>query len=223
MRKAVIIFSGGVDSVCAAALLRRRYELYGITFSYGQKAGGEVRAARRLAGELGLAEHRTADIGFMKGLYGQSNALTGSRTRIPGSFDHTIVVPVRNAVFLSVASAWAYSIGAPLVAYGAHTGDRNYPDCRPPFARSLERALNRGESDGIRDGHRRAISIWSPYADGISKAELVRRGARALGGAIFRTWSCYAGGRLQCGRCESCRNRRAAFEEAGITDRTRYA
>ena len=221
MRKAVVVFSGGLDSVCSAAL-SRGYELYGITFSYGQKAGREVAAARSLGKRLGLRRHKVIDIGFMRQLYGDSNALTSPRRRIPGEFDYSIVVPIRNAVFLSVASAWAYSLGASRVAFGAHTGDRHYPDCRPAFARRLEAALNLGERDGIESGLRGKIEIWSPYREGLSKDELIRRGMRIIGDAVFRTWSCYSDGRLQCGRCESCINRRRAFARAGVTDRTRY-
>lgn len=222
--RAVAVFSGGLDSACMCAHLARSHELHGITFSYGQRAAQEVRAARRLARRVGLAEHRTVDISFMRGLYAGTNVLTDSRSRLPGRFDYSIVVPVRNAVFLSIASAWAFTIGARTVAYGAHTGDRPYPDCRPAFSRALEAALNAGESDGIRSKKRLPIRIWSPAAERLSKAEMVRRGHAALGDAIFGTWSCYSSAsRAHCGRCESCANRRASFAAAGVRDRTRYA
>lgn len=221
--KAVVVFSGGIDSVCTAAWLAPRYDLYGISFSYGQRAAREIDAARRLARILDMKEHKVVDIGFMGGLYGDSNVLTDSGSEIPGSFDYSIVVPVRNAVFLSVATAWAYSLGASVVAYGAHTGDSHYPDCRPVFADALEGALNLGEEDGIRDGVRTPISIWSPYKEGISKSELLRIGLDALGDSMFEAWSCYANGETHCGICESCRNRRGAFVESGIDDRTVYA
>ena len=222
--KAVVVFSGGVDSVCAASLLGADHDVYGISFSYGQKATREIRAARSLARRLGLKQHKVVDIGFMRDLYGDSNVLTSTkRKEIPGAFEYSsIVVPIRNAVFLSIASAWAYSLGASVVAYGAHTGDRPYPDCRPRFAKRLEGAFNQGESDGISTGLRREIRIWSPYSQGLSKSDLLRSGAENLGDLIFRTWSCYANKREHCGVCESCNNRRAAFREAGINDKTRY-
>lgn len=222
-RRAVVVFSGGIDSTCVASMQAAEYdEVYGITFSYGQRAGPELDAAKRLARRLRLKRHRVVDIGFMRGLYGDSNVLTSSKNELPGSFEYSIVVPIRNAVFLSIASAWAFSIGATRVAYGAHTGDAHYPDCRPPFARRLQGAFNAGESDGIRLGMRREIEIWSPYSAGIGKRELVRLGADALGDRIYETWSCYAGRRRQCGRCESCMNRRRAFADAGIEDKTAY-
>lgn len=218
--KAVIVLSGGLDSACAASCMRG-YELYGITFSYGQKACREVKAAEAIAGLLGLKEHRTVDIGFMRDLYGSSNVLTGAGPP-PERFDYAIVVPVRNAIFLSIASAWAFALGATLVAYGAHSGDEHYPDCRPAFAGAFESAMNAGEEDGIRSGMRQSIRIWSPYSQGTTKAALLRAGADRLGDALFQTWSCYLDGQNHCGRCESCRNRKAAFAAAGIADRTVY-
>lgn len=219
--RAVAVFSGGLDSACYAAELAAGRELYGITFSYGQRAARELEAARELAGIVGLKEHRVADMGFMAGLYGGSNALTGSGP-VPESFDYSIVVPARNAVFLTVAAAWALEIGAGTVAYAAHSGDLNYPDCRPEFSAKLAEALNLAESDGIASGSKRKLQIASPYAEGRSKSDLLRSGHGRLGADIFRTWSCYLGGRAHCGRCESCRNRRAAFAEAGIRDLTEY-
>ena len=135
MKKAVIVFSGGVDSVCVVSYLKLKYELYGITFSYGQKAEKEIIAAKKFAKNLGLKQHKIVDISFMKELYGNSNVLTSTKRKIPRKFDYSIVVPIRNAVFLSIASAWAFTLNASFVVYGAHTGDIHYPDCRPIFAK----------------------------------------------------------------------------------------
>ena len=108
------------------------------------------------------------------------------------------------------------------MAYGAHTGDKNYPDCRPAFAKKLETAFNSGEADGIRRGLRKSVRVWSPYMEGLSKSELIGAGMKFLGDSIFRTWSCYSDKRHHCGVCESCNNRKSAFEDAGVTDKTRY-
>lgn len=220
--KAVIVFSGGMDSVCYASHLGKRYDLYGITFSYGQKADREVRTAKKFAKKSGLKRHKVVDIGFMKELYGDTNVLTSSKKRIPDKFEYSIVVPIRNAVFLIIAAAWAHTLNATVVAYGAHTGDVHYPDCRPGFARKIQDALNEGESDGIRRGIRGPITVISPYIDGYSKSDLIRIGYKNLGDEIFKTWSCYAGGDAHCGSCESCNNRKAAFAESKIRDRTAY-
>ena len=148
--------------------------------------------------------------------------LTSSKKKIPSTFDYSIVVPIRNAVFLSIASAWAYTLNASLVAYGAHTGDKHYPDCRPLFARKLESAFNQGEIDGIKSGLRKNIEIWSPYRQGLSKSDLLKIGTKNLGDLIFKTWSCYANTKYHCGSCESCQNRKKAFAKAKIKDKTKY-
>ena len=222
MKKAVIVFSGGVDSVCAVSFLKSRYDLYGITFSYGQKASSEIAAAKSFAKKLGLKQHKIIDIGFMKELYGDSNVLTSSKREIPEKFEYSIVVPIRNAVFLSIASAWAFTLNASLVAYGAHTGDKHYPDCRPVFAKKLESAFNQGEIDGIHAKLRKNIEIWSPYREGLSKSDLLKSGMKILGDSVFKTWSCYSNRKYHCGICESCNNRKKAFAKAGITDKTKY-
>jgi len=222
MKKAVIVFSGGVDSVCVVSYLKLKYELYGITFSYGQKAEKEIIVAKKFAKNLGLKQHKVVDIGFMKELYGNSNVLTSKMRKIPKKFDYSIVVPIRNAVFLSIASAWAFTLNASFVAYGAHTGDRHYPDCRPIFTKKLESAFNQGEIDGINSGLRKNIKIWSPYREGLSKSDLLKIGFKNMGDPIFNTWSCYSNKKYHCGICESCNNRKRGFEKAGIVDKTKY-
>ena len=116
-----------------------------------------------------------------------------------------------------------FSINASLVAYGAHTGDKNYPDCRPAFSKKIESSFNQGEIDGIKSGVRKRIEIWSPYKAKLSKKQLLKKGYDVLGDKIFNTWSCYKNGKVQCGKCESCNNRKAAFLEAGIDDKTLYS
>lgn len=222
LEKAVVVFSGGLDSVCTCAFLESRYQLYGISFSYGQRANREIIMSKRLAKTVGLKEHKIVDIGFMKSLYGRTNVLTDAKQNIPKEFGYSIVVPVRNAVFLSIASAWAYSLNASLVAYGAHTGDAGYPDCRPEFAEKLQDALNHGELDGIKSGLRGKIEIWSPFIEGLSKSDLLKTGHERYKDAIFDTWSCYTDKEIHCGECESCNNRNAAFKKAGIADSTKY-
>jgi 7-cyano-7-deazaguanine synthase len=222
MKKAVIVFSGGVDSVCVVSYLKLKYELYGITFSYGQKAEKEIIAAKKFAKNLGLKQHKIVDISFMKELYGNSNVLTSTKRKIPRKFDYSIVVPIRNAVFLSIASAWAFTLNASFVAYGAHTGDMHYPDCRPIFAKKLESAFNQGEIDGINSGLRKNIKIWSPYREGLSKSDLLKIGFKNMGDFIFKTWSCYSNKKYHCSICESCNNRKRGFEKAGIVDKTKY-
>ena len=222
MKKAIVVFSGGIDSISMCTYLKEKYELYGISFLYGQKANQEIKKAKAFAKILRLKEHKTVNISFMKELYGNTNVLTDSKKKIPSKFNYSIVVPIRNGIFLSIATAWAFSINASLVAYGAHTGDKNYPDCRPVFSKKLESSFNQGEIDGIKSGIRKKIEIWSPYKAKLSKKQLLKKGYSVLGDSIFNSWSCYKNGKVQCGKCESCNNRKAAFLEAGIEDKTLY-
>jgi len=217
------VFSGGLDSVCTATYLRKQYDLYGITFSYGQKAGKEVKVAQQFSKLLKFKEHKVVDIRFMKDLYEKTNALTNSKIEIPSKFDYSIVAPIRNAIFLSIAFAWAFSKKAELVAYGAHLGDMRYPDCRPAFARLLSKALNEGEIDGIKLGLRKKIRIWSPFMGNLSKSDLLKNGYTELGEHIFKSWSCYGNTKIHCGKCESCNNRKLAFRQSKILDKTKYS
>ncbi len=221
--KAIIVFSGGLDSVCTATYLRKQYDLYGITFSYGQKAGKEVKVAQQFSKLLKFKEHKVVDIGFMKDLYEKTNALTNSKMQIPSKFDYSIVAPIRNAIFLSIASAWAFSKKAELVTYGAHLGDMRYPDCRPTFAKLLSKAFNEGEIDGIKLGLRKKIRIWSPFMENLSKSDLLKNGYAELGEHIFKSWSCYGNTKIHCGKCESCNNRKLAFRQSKILDKTQYS
>lgn len=222
MKKAVVVFSGGIDSVCICAYLKSKYDLYGISFSYGQRANKEIKIAKTFSKILGLKEHKIIDISFMKSLYGETNVLTSSKDKIPHKFNYSIVVPIRNAIFLSIATAWAFTLNASLVTYGAHKDDQNYPDCRPSFSKKMERALNEGELDGIKFGIRKKIEIWSPFRGGLTKSELLKKGHRVLGDKIFNTWSCYDNKKFHCGTCESCNNRKAAFVKAKLLDKTKY-
>ena len=229
----VCIVSGGLDSICTAAYLakEKKYEMYMVTFIYGQRAmRHEVRQAKQFAKILDVQEHQVIDITFMKQLYGNTNSLTNTRLHLAKNFDYSIVVPVRNAIFITIAAAWAMSIHAKIIAYGAHADDSNYPDCRPKFIKSITDTLNLAEVDGIRLGLREKISIWSPVLDGINKTNLLKIGYRVLGDGIFKTWSCYSNGIigmngdiLHCGICESCINRKIAINKAGLKDKTRYA
>ena len=217
--------SGGLDSCGVAAYLREREgrDLYLLTFIYGQRARREVERAKELAAELQPIEHRVVDISFMKELYGSTNVLTDETREMPSHFETSIIVPIRNAIFLTIGTAYAFSRKADLVGYGAHLTDQPYPDCRPEFAKQLATALNLGDVDAINSRVHPEVRFWSPAIAGLSKAEMLKVSYELLRERVFRTWSCYLDGERQCGRCESCNNRKAAFREAGIKDLTEYA
>ena len=231
-RAAVCIVSGGLDSVCYAASLSTNdgYALYLLTFAYGQRAKREIERARYFAKALRAEDHKVVDISFMKDIYGRSNALTDNRQELSQDFSQSLVVPIRNAIFLTIATAWAMSINAKVVAYGAHTGDiLYYPDCRPAFVGAINEALNLAESDSIKSGKRQEITMLSPAVKGLDKAGLIKAGYEILGNRIFHAWSCYTDGlkvgrnHVHCGSCESCINRKTAFINAQIEDKTVYA
>jgi 7-cyano-7-deazaguanine synthase len=189
-----------------------------LTFDYGQRAKMEIERARYFSKTLKAKDHKVLDISFMKALYGNSNALTDSKQELVEDFTQNLVVPVRNAVFITIAWAWASGINAKVIAYGAHTDDiQHYPDCRPIFVKSINKALNIAESDNTISGLRREITVVSPAIMRLDKCALLKTGYLILGNKIFQTWSCYSG------RCESCINRKNAFISAQIEDKTQYA
>ena len=224
--------SGGPDSLCVAAYLKncKNYEIKTLAFSYGQRAMREIKVAEKFSKILNAEEHQTINMNFMKKLYGDSNVLTNENTRLTENFNHNIVVPIRNAIFITIAAAWAISCNARLIAYGAHSEDKHYPDCRPEFINSIAKSLNLAEEDRIKLGLKEKISIWSPSLVGMSKSQLLKNGYEILGDLVFKSWSCYSDGLkirgkgiAHCGKCESCINRKTAFSNAGIKDKTIYA
>jgi len=224
LKKAVTIVSGGLDSSGVAAYWKNNdYEIFPLTFDYGQRARQELKRAEEISRALGATNHKIIDISFMKDLYGSSNVLTDTSKSVPSSFQSNIIVPIRNAIFLTIATAYGFSLGAEIIAYGAHLSDQPYPDCRPEFAKKLMDVLNLGDIDAIKSADHPAAEIWSPAIGGLSKSEMLKISYKLLGDKVFRTWSCYLDGEKQCGICESCNNRKAAFKQGGITDFTDYA
>ncbi|HET6588697.1 MAG TPA: 7-cyano-7-deazaguanine synthase [Candidatus Nitrosocosmicus sp.] len=231
----VCIFSGGLDSVSTAAYMKKMgLKINLISFDYGQRGSNELIVAKRLSKSLKCSRYEIVNISFLKSLLGKTNILTSSsNSKIPSTFDYSMMVPLRNTVFLTLASIWATSLDISLVVYGAHSGDTRYADCRPSFTRSLEKVLNLSEIDGIATGLRKKLHIWSPAISKLSKSELLLIGYETLGNKIFETWSCYlsennntkstkSDNLKQCGLCESCINRKQAFVKAGIEDKTQY-
>ena len=223
-KTAVVIVSGGLDSCGVASLWKNAgYALRLLTFDYGQRSREEIKRAVELGEVLRAKSHKILDISFMKELYGSSNVLTDRSKEMPSRFQSNIIVPLRNAVFLSIAAAHAFSTGASILAYGAHLSDADYPDCRPEFAKLLESALNLGDIDAIESKSHPQIALWSPATEGITKDQMLKVSYSFLGNWVYRTWSCYLSDEKQCGRCESCNNRRRAFLLSGIPDLTAYS
>ena len=213
MMKCVVVFSGGPDSACVAYWAKDRgYEVYTITFDYGQIAKVEIERARRIAQELGVA-HKVVDLSSLEEIYSGVTSLVDTGIQMTREFSDPIVVPFRNGVFLAVTVAYAASIGADTILYGAQGSDEeNYPDCRREFYKAFEEAARLGTET--------PIVIDAPFSD-LAKTEMLRRGVE-FGVPFHLTWSCYRNGPLHCGACESCNNRRRAFQEAGVHDPTEY-
>ena len=224
--KVVAIISGGPDSIGYAVLWKTRgYDIYPIVFNYGQKASKEIEVAIRLSRILEFNEPKVVDISFMKRIW-KGTQLTDEKVEIETDYTSSVVVPLRNAVFLTIAAIYAISIGADKVIYGAQLNDTTprpdtheprYPDCTPEFQYALQLALNLGLFRG-----ERRLEIWSPARELLTKAELLKKTYSTIGDLIFETWSCYLSGEKHCGVCESCINRKKAFKDAGIPDKTPY-
>jgi 7-cyano-7-deazaguanine synthase len=223
--RAVVLLSGGMDSATAAAVaLEQGFEVYALSFRYGQRHAAELEAARQLAERLGVRRHVVLDIDLRA--FGGS-ALTGD-LEVPkdtpleriGSSIPATYVPARNTIFLSFALGWAETLGASDIFLGANALDYSgYPDCRPEYIQAFERMANLATRAGI-EGHR--LRVHTPLIS-LSKAEIVKLG-HGLGVEYSLTWSCYdpAPDGTACGRCEACILRRKGFREAGMEDPAAY-
>lgn len=221
-KRAVIVLSGGLDSTtCIGIAKSRGYELYPLTFSYGQRHEREVNQARKIAEYFDVKEHRIVSLDFFRQLGG--SALTDQSIDVPqgaeGSGIPATYVPARNMIFLSLASAYAEVIGASAIFTGVSSVDYSgYPDCRPEFIKSMNETINLATKAGVSE-HR--LSIETPLMH-LTKAETIRLGYR-LHVPYELTTSCYNGGEKACGRCDSCRLRIKGFKEAGLRDPIPYA
>jgi 7-cyano-7-deazaguanine synthase len=223
-RTAVVLVSGGLDSATCLAIARAEgYRCHALSFQYGQRHRAELDAAARVAAHLGAVEHRVMQIDLA--VFGGS-ALTDATIAVPedgatGTAIPVTYVPARNTVFLAFALAWAEVLQAHDIFIGVNAVDYSgYPDCRPEFIDAFARMANLATREGVEG--REPLRIRTPLID-LSKAQIIRQGA-ALGVDFGMTVSCYQAdeqGRA-CGRCDSCRLRRAGFEAAGVADPTRY-
>jgi len=211
--KCIVVLSGGPDSTVVAYWAKKQgYDVHCLTFKYGQIAEKEVKHATLIAERLGV-QIKVMDMGFLREIFAGVTALCDRSIEMTSSFTQPIVVPFRNAIFLSVAVAYAISIGAKKIFYGAQGSDASfYPDCREEFYKSFERTA--------RLGTERKLQIEAPFSN-VPKSELIRIGA-TLSVPFQLTWSCYLDKEKHCGKCESCVNRKNAFKKANMVDPTEY-
>ncbi|GAA0784680.1 7-cyano-7-deazaguanine synthase QueC [Marinobacterium sediminicola] len=221
VKRAVVLLSGGLDSATALAMAKDQgYDCYVLSFDYGQRSLTELNAARAIAAQLGVVEHRVLRLHLED--FGGS-ALTDTSIEVPEGESEGVpvtYVPARNTVFLSLALGWAEVLDADAIFIGVNAVDYSgYPDCRPEFIAAFETMANLATRRGISGN---PIHIKTPLMD-LTKADIIRRGV-ALGIDYGLTLSCYQAdddGRA-CGRCDSCRLRANGFADAGVKDPTRY-
>jgi 7-cyano-7-deazaguanine synthase len=220
--QAVVLLSGGLDSMVAAAIAREQgFALNALTIDYNQRHRREIDAAREIAGVLGAVRHIVLPLDLRR--FGGSALTddlavpkTGLGTEIPVTY-----VPARNLIFLSLTLGWAEPLGVHDIFIGVNALDYSgYPDCRPEFIASFAETARLATKDGIEG---RPFAIHTPLQHW-GKARIAEE-AHRLGLDPAMSWSCYdpTPEGLACGSCDSCRLRRAGFAEAGLADGTAYA
>jgi len=225
-RKAVCLSSGGIDSTTVMAMVRADdYDIYSLSFNYGQRHAFELAAAKRIAAYLGAVRHLVMDIDLRQ--IGGS-ALTADIDVPKDRSGHDIqqgipvtYVPARNTIYLSYALAWAEVLAASDIFIGVTAVDYSgYPDCRPEFIAAFEKMANLAIKAAVEGCL--ALKIRAPLVS-MTKADIIRRGIE-LGVDYGMTHSCYdpAPDGRACGHCDSCILRRKGFREAGIPDPTNY-
>ena len=215
MKDSVIILSGGMDSVTMLYEFEERIAL-AVSFDYGSNHNArEIPFAHQHCMDLGI-RHIVIPLEFMS-KYFKSSLLEGPEAIPEGHYEDenmkSTVVPFRNGIMLSIAVGIAESAGLKHVMMANHGGDHTiYPDCREEFVNSFSEAARTGTFVGV--------TLLSPYTN-LTKADIARKG-KGLGVDYSKTWSCYKGGVVHCGRCGTCVERREALAEAGIEDPTEY-
>jgi len=226
VKKAVILVSGGADSATVLAIAQKMgYEIYAISFNYGQRNNAELRRVKELVTEYNVKQHKIIDIDLRA--FGGS-ALTDDNIDIPHYHNTNELpedvpvtyVPARNTIFLSYALGYAEVIGAKDIFIGVHTSDSaNYPDCRPEYIKSFEAMANLATNIGV---HGEKITINTPLID-MAKEQIIKTGLE-LGVNYKNTISCYdpTEDDLSCGNCLACMIRLDAFKKNNVQDPIKY-
>jgi len=233
----VILLSGGLDSTTVAAYAKRQgYELSGVTLHYGQKHSIEVKAAEKIASLLAI-KHETIDVSFFGKIAWYSSLTTPENFDIPSNRNKedlareipVTYVPLRNTFFITIAAALLESqvlnliekeqvqpsdVQASIFIAANSIDYSGYPDCRPEYYEQMIKVLSLGSKLGVQYG--KGIKIETPIIDK-TKAQIVKM-AMDIGAPLEYTWSCYQGGKVPCGSCDSCILRAKGFAEAGYED-----
>lgn len=214
-KDSILILSGGMDSVTLLYDYQDRIQL-AISFDYGSKHNSrEIPFAQMHCQRLGI-EHVVIPLDFMQRFF-QSSLLKGGEEIPEGHYAEdnmkSTVVPFRNGIMLAIAAGMAESRELKNVMMANHGGDHTiYPDCRPEFVDAMDKAITAGTYESVR--------LFAPYTN-LTKAQIAIIGKK-IGIDYAETWSCYKGGKIHCGKCGTCVERREALAEAGIPDTTKY-
>ena len=226
IKKAVVLSSGGLDSTTAMAIAKYEgFEIYSLSFSYGQRHAFELEAAQRVADALGVTEHFVVNIDLKKiGGSSLTDDIDVPKERDEQEMSREIpvtYVPARNTIFLSFALAWAEVLESSDIFIGVNAVDYSgYPDCRPEYIEAFERMANLATKAGVEGTTK--IRIRAPLIH-LTKAQIIQKGME-LGVDYALTHSCYDPSLLglACGECDSCFLRKKGFKEAGVEDPTKY-
>jgi 7-cyano-7-deazaguanine synthase len=220
-KKAIILLSGGLDSITVLALAQQQgFDCYALSFDYGQRHNAELKAAEEIAKTYQVIEHKVIKLGL--GAIGGS-ALTDENIQVPDTPQAGIpvtYVPARNTIFLAFALGWAEVLKVRDIFIGVNAVDfSGYPDCRPEFIKAFQQLANLATKAGAEGEH---FTIHTPLIS-LSKAKIIKLGIN-LGVDYAMTVSCYSadGQGRACRVCDACRLRIQGFAEAGIIDPTRY-
>lgn len=223
-KKAVLLISGGLDSAVTTFIAKQNgYELYGLSFRYGQRHTKELSCAKKIAKTAGVKKHIIFDVNLSR--FGGSSLLdTSSKTIQHHQVNHigktipSTYVPARNTVFLSLGLAYAEAIHADAIFIGINAVDfSGYPDCRPEYLAVFQQLMTLGTKKGVTG---KTIRIEAPLLH-MTKAEIITKGQQ-LTVPFKDTWSCYRGGIIACGTCDSCVLRLKGFQQANVKDPLTY-
>lgn len=224
-KKAVCLISGGLDSAVTAFIAKKQgYDIFALSFHYGQRHTKELICAKKISKAVGAKNHIILSIDLQR--FGGSSLLSSSTMKIKnhalaeiGNQIPSTYVPARNTIFLSYALAYAETIDADAIFLGVNAVDYSaYPDCRPEYIKAFQRLANLATRQGVEGKN---VRIKAPLLL-LTKAEIIKKGVR-LNVPFSKTWSCYRGEPTACGRCDSCRLRLKGFKEAHMKDPLSYA
>ncbi|MFZ5986093.1 MAG: 7-cyano-7-deazaguanine synthase QueC [Bacillota bacterium] len=218
MSRAVVLLSGGLDSTtCMSVAIREGYDVYPLSFDYGQRHEKELESAKQISKYYKIKQHKIIKTGNVGG-----SALTDFDIDVPeyknGLHIPVTYVPARNIIFLSYAVGYAEVVDAEAIYIGVNAVDYSgYPDCRPEFIEAFENVIRLGTKSGVNG---KPVKIVTPLIS-LSKADIIKL-ACENNAPLHLTTSCYKGGEKACGVCDSCVLRLKGFKEAGIVDTIEY-